>query len=321
MLSNLLCLNACNCSEKVLERKASAGAQVQSRQALSGEDCPDAEAFYDAWQEEMAEIDKMPDKSGGPMLHEAWQPLRQTGHTFCLTSATTCGLELGSCGGPSYASAVGEGESSAFRTDLMDQESATTFVEIQALPVLSPIFFNDDLPGPVSSGPLDAGGSSMLQTSLGGAVSSTSSCVSNEGVMCGREGTDDSGMFFTQWRGRCGFITRLRHDTPEGPWMCHHFTVNGEHCVRAGLGPEHANSCAGVCLTMAPTFQDFTDPPRCMGLRKPLDGPGAPTLIKCSPACVPCCTPSSCAFLSKGRICPFVKKAAADRRAEEQAQS
>merc|ERR1719453_483784 len=116
-----------------------------------------------------------------------------------------------------------------------------------------------------------------------------------DNVMCGREGTNDSGVFFTQWRGRCGFCCRLRPETPDGPWMCHHFTVDGEHCVTMGLGPEHANSCAGVCQMMATeTLEDLADPPRCMGLRKPLDGPRCPTLIKCGIAAAPCCSVRTC---------------------------
>lgn len=138
-----------------------------------------------------------------------------------------------------------------------------------------------------------------------------------------REGSlmsNDSGIFFTQWRGRCGYMGRLRPDTPDGPWMCHHFTVDGEHCVGSGLGPEHANRCAGVCrINETETFEDLADPPRCMGLRKPHDGPGCPTLIKCCLASSSvCCSPDTCPFLAQRRQCPFVKRAAQHRRAEEQ---
>merc|ERR1740117_1945379 len=63
------------------------------------------------------------------------------------------------------------------------------------------------------------------------------------------------------------------------------------------------------------TFEDLADPPRCMGLRKPLDGPRCPTLIKCGLASPPSCSASSCPFLAAGRPCPFVKKAAKTRRA------
>jgi len=324
MLSNLLCFNACN-------------SRSCKDPAAKGEDCPDADVFYDAWQEEMTEFDKMVDKSGGGSV---LFPLCRTGHALCLPTATTCGVELGSCAGPSHALATSERESSgpvftAFGADPMNHEALagrvdlgggcpsphrqgpdTPFVEIQAMPVLPPVLFEEELPGP---GTFSLGEDVPALTGHLHRAAASDRCVSNDGVLCGREGTNDSGMFLTQWRGRCGFVTRLRFETPDGPWMCHHFTVDGEHCVSLGLGPEHANSCAGVCrMIETETFEDLADPPRCMGLRKPLDGPGAPTLIKCGLASGPCCTPSNCPFLSKGRMCPFVKKAAANRRSEPQ---
>jgi hypothetical protein len=138
-------------------------------------------------------------------------------------------------------------------------------------------------------------------------------------LFVGREGTNESGIFYTHWQGRCGFVSRLRPETPEGPWMCHHFTVDGEHCVMAGLGPEHANSCAGACRMLeAEAFQDLADPPRCMGLRKPVDRPGRPTLIKCGLPSRPCCSVDTCPFLANGRPCPFVKRFGADRGRDEE---
>lgn len=201
------------------------------------------------------------------------------------------------------------------------------FVEIQSIPVLPPVLFEEALPGPATSGPLAGGGIAVHCTSSAGAASSASLSsmpgelpgeATAQGVPVlaerpfprrersdrrlpnmdvGREGTNDSGTFFTQWRGRCGFVARVRPETPEGPWMCHHFTLDGEHCVGVGLGPEHANSCAGTCrMIETETFEELADPPRCMGLRKPIDHPGCPTLIKCTLASSHCCTTRNCPF-------------------------
>lgn len=323
--------------------------------------------MLDAWQEEMAELDKMVEKSGSG---RAFHPLCQTGHVLCLPTTAACGGSLGmGCTGPRF---VSDHDGPPIFTPF-PEASSRPFIDVQSMPVLPPHEaserpFVDDQCMPVLSPSLEdvsavasaasgGGATAVHRTSSASGASSASlssmpsmpgempgeaeaqdvpcspaerGVVSDrhaltdfpcrEGTNCGREGTHESGHFFTNWRGRCGFVCRLRPETPEGPWMCHHFTVDGVHCVKAGLGPEHANSCAGVCrMIEAETFEDFADPPRCMGLRKPLDGPGYPTLIRCGLAgsSGPGCSPMNCPFLARGRSCPFVKRAAQSRRAEE----
>jgi hypothetical protein len=328
MLSNLFCYNACGaCPGESLRR---------------GEDCPEVDSFYDAWQEELATIDKIVDRSGG-----------RSDDSLCLPRGiATCGASGGGVGslGPHYPHSCTEGIgvfSSCYRHR---QAGKSPFIEIQSIPVL----------GGMEHSSSSAQGAAVHRTGSVGLVSSASTTstssmssmpddmpdeaaaedvrsprsmsphraaarlvasaevremlnrqVDREGTQQSRELTTESAGF-THWRGRCGFVARLRPETPEGPWMCHHFTVDGVHCVRAGLGPEHANSCAGFCRVIeTETFEDLADPPRCMGLRKPLDGPGCPSLIRCGPATVPTCSKSNCPFLARGRQCPYVRRARA----------
>lgn len=307
MLSNLLCFNACgSCPGDPSHR---------------GEDCPDTDSFYDAWQEELASIDKIVDRSGG-------QPF-QIGDAFCLPRAAPACLGTDGVLDACYRRRQG---------------GASHFIEIQSIPVLGGV--EQEHSRSASQGfAVHRTGSVALSSSA--STSSMSSmpgdtpveavaedvrfpravsphCIAERRVDregTGRELTSEKtteSVGFTHWRGRCGFVARLRPETPEGPWMCHHFTVDGVHCVRAGLGPEHANSCAGFCrLIETETLEDLADPPRCMGLRKPLDGPGCPSLIRCGLATVPSCSPSNCPFLARRRQCPYVRRARNNRQIEE----
>jgi len=117
-----------------------------------------------------------------------------------------------------------------------------------------------------------------------------------------------------QFHGRCGFVVRLRPDAPSGPWMCHHFTLDGTHCVSYGLGKQHANRCAGVLHPINAEAHNLDDPRpsrRCMGLRKPGDGNGYPLLVRCGKAATaPACRPDSCPYIAQNLLCPYAARAA-----------
>jgi len=118
-----------------------------------------------------------------------------------------------------------------------------------------------------------------------------------------RSNAGDAGVCSPQLHGRCGFVVRLREDTPAGPWMCHHFTLDGVHCARRGLGAEHANKCGGVLSTINDRVDNRDI---CMGLRKAAAGHGAPILARCGAiAPEPICRLDSCPFLSKDMTCPY----------------
>lgn len=310
MLRNLFCFNACGACPGVAAHR--------------GEDCPDADSFYDAWQEELASIDKIVDHSGSRPLQGA----------LCLSrGAAVCASPLGPHCFPE--------EGGVFAGCCRHQQGdASPFIEIQSFPVLP--LSSDYSSGPGESAAVRRTGSVGLVSSASSSSSSSMPAdmpseavaedvrsprpvsphrvaerrIDREGTG-GRELTTESNGL-THWRGRCGFVARLRPETPEGPWMCHHFTVDGVHCVGAGLGPEHANNCAGFCRVIeTETLEELADPPRCMGLRKPVDGPGCPSLIRCGLATVPGCSPSNCPFLARRRQCPYVRRARGNGRIEE----
>lgn len=114
------------------------------------------------------------------------------------------------------------------------------------------------------------------------------------------------------WHGRCGYVLRLREDAPPGPWLCHHFSVDGTHIVQNGLPLEHANRCSGELVAIdgeAGSFDALVDGPgRCMGLRKP-DGFGCPLLLRCArPPPGPVCRRDSCPYLARGMTCPHMAR-------------
>lgn len=130
------------------------------------------------------------------------------------------------------------------------------------------------------------------------------------------DGHDSSGwdVHPCHWHGRCGNVLRLRPDAPPGPWLCHHFTVDGSHVAQSGLPAEHANRCAGELRAIdgeADSFNALVQAPgRCMGLRKP-DGSGYPLLLRCSrPPTVPICRRDSCPYLARSMICPYMARTA-----------
>eukprot|EP00929_Paragymnodinium_shiwhaense_P075476 TRINITY_DN38592_c0_g1_i2.p1 TRINITY_DN38592_c0_g1~~TRINITY_DN38592_c0_g1_i2.p1 ORF type:complete len:412 (-),score=59.34 TRINITY_DN38592_c0_g1_i2:144-1379(-) len=150
----------------------------------------------------------------------------------------------------------------------------------------------------------------LFQAALGGGESE-----SEEDVPGG-----PPGVLSMQWHGRCGFVVRLRPDTPSGPWMCHHFTLDGTHCVRFGLGKQHANRCAGMLHPIAEadsaaadgfSFGGGCSAPRCMGLRKPEGGSmGYPMLVRCGrPATAPVCRPDTCPYIAQNLMCPYAARA------------
>lgn len=116
----------------------------------------------------------------------------------------------------------------------------------------------------------------------------------------------------SHWHGRCGYVLRLRPDAPPGPWLCHHFSVDGAHIVQNGLAVEHANHCAGELRPIdgeADSFDALVEAPgRCMGLRKP-DTVGYPVLLRCSrPPAGPVCRRDSCPYLAQNVICPYIAR-------------
>lgn len=143
------------------------------------------------------------------------------------------------------------------------------------------------------------------------------------------DASDSSAVFSMQWRGCCGFVVRLRPDTPEGPWLCHHFTLDGAHCVQSGLGKQFANRCAGALHPIdgeATSFDDITTRRRCMGLHKPDMGMGYPLLLRCArPPSTPLCRPDTCPYLAQHVTCPYAARiaeaasAAAEQRVSDSA--
>lgn len=116
------------------------------------------------------------------------------------------------------------------------------------------------------------------------------------------------------WHGRCGCVHRLRPDAPPGPWLCHHFSVDGTHVAQSGLAAEHANRCAGALRAIdgeADSFDALVQPSEgCMGLRKP-DRAGYPLLLRCSkPPPGPVCRRDSCPYLARNVICPYAARSA-----------
>eukprot|EP00928_Gymnodinium_smaydae_P054759 TRINITY_DN38487_c0_g1_i1.p1 TRINITY_DN38487_c0_g1~~TRINITY_DN38487_c0_g1_i1.p1 ORF type:complete len:434 (+),score=77.57 TRINITY_DN38487_c0_g1_i1:181-1482(+) len=147
-------------------------------------------------------------------------------------------------------------------------------------------------------------------------------CSSSDGLGAGPSEDGPGGLVpAMQWQGRCGFVVRLKPGTPDGPWLCHHFSVDGTHCVSGGLGMQHANRCAGVLHPIneesTPAEKMFSmglpSPRRCMGLRRPGgDLRGGPVIVRCGrPLTVPTCTSDTCPFLAQGMCCPYATRVAA----------
>lgn len=108
--------------------------------------------------------------------------------------------------------------------------------------------------------------------------------------------------------GSCGFTVLVRRTaltgTLEEIGMCHHFTWDGQHCTTAGLGPEHANRCAGrlcVCGGVADLqlCKVVSAPQTCSSssdndLLEVVCGPPGGT-----------CTVETCPFLAERTYCPY----------------
>lgn len=121
--------------------------------------------------------------------------------------------------------------------------------------------------------------------------------------------------------GNCGFTVAVGPASPASagkgppaarrlahPGMCHHYTWDGLHCVRSGLGSEHANRCHGQMCAAGVAF----GPQVCQtvgisGICHTTGAGGDLVEAVCSPPALAraACTPECCPFLAEGRSCPY----------------
>jgi hypothetical protein len=114
--------------------------------------------------------------------------------------------------------------------------------------------------------------------------------------------------------GSCGFTASVQQlpKSLDGFGMCHHFTFDGQHCVSAGLGSEHANRCAGrMCSHWSCGVADARPKTGAWGCQSLLCDSGASRIrdldlrhIFCGPPGGRC-TATSCPFLAQSKPCPY----------------
>lgn len=282
-------------------------------------------AFYkDAWQEEIAET-----------------PPRPPNATLALC---VCSNSVNTCGGSQWLHDHSEGHDHGGRASPWGNDPTRAPWNdpvLKSLPVLPIVVGKAGKHAPVGEPPpahSNAGSSSLTAGILSSAGATPDGSVAGGPTQGWRsageaafakvvrslslddtltsttrttEDAHDSGwdVHPSHWHGRCGYVLRLRPDAPPGPWLCHHFSVDGVHIAQSGLPAEHANRCAGALRAIdgeADSFDALQAPGRCMGLRKP-DSVGYPLLLRCSrPPPGPVCRRDSCPYLAQNVICPYM---------------
>lgn len=123
--------------------------------------------------------------------------------------------------------------------------------------------------------------------------------------------------------GSCGFTVAVGKQRPSAgagrgppkagqrlafahPGMCHHYTWDGLHCVRSGLGSEHANRCSGQLRVVGgAVHQHICEAVGMPGVCSKV-GDDLLEAVCCAPALIRAvCTPECCPFLAEGGVCPF----------------
>jgi len=328
MLRNLLCADFC--------RSCTGGA--------NGEVFDHGSLIYDAWQEEMAELGGVPPspQAIGITGGQVDQAERSGGGRcdfdssyWCSSSARRQPTESARFPAPiPYDASRNAHMYSTPNAGLMGRDIArSSWADFKSIPVLPPNTSHENRPDEFVSfnavAVTESGCTTSASSGMPGEASPNQaniskvtdtngarSCIDRYGAVPDIFATsdDDDGLYPMQRHGRCGFVVRLRPGTPDGPWMCHHFTLDGVHCVLAGLPACYANRCAGVLHDIdgnANPFDRLRVPSRCMGLRRPLNDHGYPTLVRCGkPARSPACRLDTCPYLADGVECPYEAMAA-----------
>lgn len=113
--------------------------------------------------------------------------------------------------------------------------------------------------------------------------------------------------------GECSFSVLIRRPVSRVPGhngalvfdygMCHHYTRDGQHCVTAGLGVEHANRCRGRLI---PDSSGFVELATCGNVNCGEDGAtGAACEVRCGPPSGGICSASTCPYILAQGVCPF----------------
>eukprot|EP00747_Dinoflagellata_sp_TGD_P185590 gnl/TRDRNA2_/TRDRNA2_42196_c0_seq1.p1 gnl/TRDRNA2_/TRDRNA2_42196_c0~~gnl/TRDRNA2_/TRDRNA2_42196_c0_seq1.p1 ORF type:complete len:344 (-),score=35.58 gnl/TRDRNA2_/TRDRNA2_42196_c0_seq1:149-1180(-) len=253
-------------------------------------------------------------EAGGTFLQDAWkEEAAEVGPTVATKAVLTApGSRRGQ-----------QGEQPSNGTSLCSNRGNGRYIVESTPAVSSTPRWAEPIPTPVENGPLPAPGSgngngngtsesapepSSAEQAVQPGVSEYGRAPESDNMCAGaKPGLDmDVGTMNLcppHYQGKCGFVVRLKQDTPAGPWMCHHFTIDGIHCARSGLGPEHANRCAGLLAVIDPEADEVTV---CMGLRKPAESPSTPLLARCNrPSSGPVCRVDTCPFLASNLACPY----------------